>query len=281
MSKSKLTDQVLNDVVKLNVGGVRYETTLSTLRQHPDTFLSKMVSPDNRDRFPTKEDGSYFIDRDGDLFRYILDYYRCGSIPILNCRNYCPSGMRCRCIAIDVDRLEMECDFFGLEFDEVVPPNSPMREWKDEKNIISELRTDWSNMRDELTAQIVGDLMELIIIECQKPDGDLQEKLSVSYIMNDEMSVSCRRCSGELSSHQRVISLSSIINYPVKFINVWKWIRDSMQSSVQSSVSSIMMSSRQPKVDIWYPSNYCKVKYCGGSYNVDSLEVEISGIPYF
>ena len=54
--------------VRLNVGGKMYKTTLDTLRKDPDSMLSAMFSG----RFELKadeEDGAYFIDRDGKLFR--------------------------------------------------------------------------------------------------------------------------------------------------------------------------------------------------------------------
>ncbi|XP_022783164.1 BTB/POZ domain-containing protein KCTD15-like [Stylophora pistillata] len=57
-----------SSTVKLNVGGRIYKTTLDTLRKDPDSMLSAMFSG----RFELKadeEDGAYFIDRDGELFR--------------------------------------------------------------------------------------------------------------------------------------------------------------------------------------------------------------------
>ncbi|XP_022810468.1 uncharacterized protein LOC111347493 [Stylophora pistillata] len=63
--------------IKLNVGGKIYKTTLDTLRKDPDSMLCAMFSG----KFELKadeEDGAYFIDRDGKLFRYILNYLRDG-----------------------------------------------------------------------------------------------------------------------------------------------------------------------------------------------------------
>lgn len=54
--------------VKLNVGGKIYKTTLNTLRKDPNSMLCAMFSG----RYEVKadeEDGAYFIDRDGKLFR--------------------------------------------------------------------------------------------------------------------------------------------------------------------------------------------------------------------
>ena len=60
--------------IKLNVGGQYFTTSLETLTKDPGSMLHAMFSG----RFDTKpaEDGSYFIDRDGTHFRYILNYLR-------------------------------------------------------------------------------------------------------------------------------------------------------------------------------------------------------------
>ena len=61
------------DMVRLNVGGQIYCTTLSTLRSE-ETMLSAMFSG----RFDVRKDadGAVFIDRDGTHFRHILNYLR-------------------------------------------------------------------------------------------------------------------------------------------------------------------------------------------------------------
>ncbi|KAL9653864.1 hypothetical protein ABK040_012925 [Willaertia magna] len=63
-----------NLVIKLNVGGKIFLTTLTTLLNEKDTFFTNYFS----DRFkPSCEvDGSYFIDRNYKYFEYILDHLR-------------------------------------------------------------------------------------------------------------------------------------------------------------------------------------------------------------
>ena len=53
--------------VKLNVGGVHFKTSLLTLTKDPNSMLSAMFSGQFEENLD--EDGSYFIDRHGDLFR--------------------------------------------------------------------------------------------------------------------------------------------------------------------------------------------------------------------
>ena len=63
-----------SSLVKLNVGGHKYTTSLTTLRTQPDSMLAIMFS--GRHQLATDEDGAYFIDRDGTHYRHILNYLR-------------------------------------------------------------------------------------------------------------------------------------------------------------------------------------------------------------
>ena len=68
------TTKAFEKIVTLNVGGTKYTTSLSTLTKYPDSMLGAMFS--GRHALPQQEDGSYFIDRDGDMFSNILSYLR-------------------------------------------------------------------------------------------------------------------------------------------------------------------------------------------------------------
>jgi hypothetical protein len=69
-----MTTNTFDKIVTLNVGGTKYTTSLSTLTKYPDSMLGAMFS--GRHALPQQEDGSFFIDRDGDTFRYVLLYLR-------------------------------------------------------------------------------------------------------------------------------------------------------------------------------------------------------------
>lgn len=64
--------------VKLDIGGNHFTTSLLTLTKESESMLSAMFS--GRHPLKTEADGSYFIDRDGTHFRYILNYLRDGCI---------------------------------------------------------------------------------------------------------------------------------------------------------------------------------------------------------
>ncbi|XP_038647227.1 BTB/POZ domain-containing protein KCTD8-like isoform X1 [Scyliorhinus canicula] len=64
------------EVVELNVGGQVYVTKHDTLLSVSDSLLAKLFSRNNVQVLPRDNRGRYFLDRDGFLFRYILDYLR-------------------------------------------------------------------------------------------------------------------------------------------------------------------------------------------------------------
>lgn len=66
-----------NDRILLDIGGVHYSTTLSTLRSVPHSYFDNMFNSELYGE-PEKDSitGRYFVDRNGTLFQYILDFLR-------------------------------------------------------------------------------------------------------------------------------------------------------------------------------------------------------------
>ncbi|XP_057379435.1 potassium voltage-gated channel protein Shal-like [Daphnia carinata] len=60
----------------INVSGRRFETWRNTLEKYPDTLLGS----NEREFFYDEETKEYFFDRDPDIFRHILNYYRTGKL---------------------------------------------------------------------------------------------------------------------------------------------------------------------------------------------------------
>ncbi|XP_041348522.1 potassium voltage-gated channel protein Shal-like isoform X2 [Gigantopelta aegis] len=60
----------------INVSGRRFETWRTTLEKYPDTLLGS----NEKDFFFDEETKEYFFDRDPDLFRHVLNYYRTGKL---------------------------------------------------------------------------------------------------------------------------------------------------------------------------------------------------------
>ncbi len=63
-------------LIDLNVGGVKYTTSKTTLSKYEDSMLYRMICT----QLENKKDAEQriFIDRDGQLFRYILNFLRDG-----------------------------------------------------------------------------------------------------------------------------------------------------------------------------------------------------------
>ncbi len=72
--------------IDLNVGGQHYTITIDTLTRFNDSLLFRMFSRSRSESESAspKSDVPYFIDRDGILFRYILNYLRAGDQMPLN-----------------------------------------------------------------------------------------------------------------------------------------------------------------------------------------------------
>ena len=88
------------DLVCLNVGGVLYTTTKATLSRFPNSMLGAMFNGS----MPTTLDGegNYFIDRDGMIFAYVLNFLRSSSLAL-------PDEFR------HYDQLAVEADFYQIE----------------------------------------------------------------------------------------------------------------------------------------------------------------------
>ncbi|XP_054962894.1 potassium voltage-gated channel subfamily D member 1 isoform X3 [Pan paniscus] len=85
-----------DEVLVVNVSGRRFETWKNTLDRYPDTLLGSS----EKEFFYDADSGEYFFDRDPDMFRHVLNFYRTG-------RLHCP---RQECI----QAFDEELAFYGL-----------------------------------------------------------------------------------------------------------------------------------------------------------------------
>eukprot|EP00062_Callorhinchus_milii_P024297 gi/632984054/ref/XP_007908950.1/ PREDICTED: potassium channel regulatory protein [Callorhinchus milii] len=88
-----------SEVIILNVGGTKFATSPATLRKWRDSKLARMLEGGDPDIRPVN--GQFFVDRDGSLFRYILDFLR-------TCELTLPPDFS------DFNRLAREADFYDL-----------------------------------------------------------------------------------------------------------------------------------------------------------------------
>lgn len=94
-------DSLFSEIIELNVGGQVYVTRYKTLIAVPDSLLWNMFSKKTPRELARDSKGRFFLDRDGFLFRYILDYLRDLNLVL---PDYFP----------EKSRLQREADFFQL-----------------------------------------------------------------------------------------------------------------------------------------------------------------------
>ena len=110
MSK-RLSQVHFSSTVKLDVGGQHFTTTVQTLTKDRNSMLAAMFS--GKFEMKPSEDGSFFIDRDGTHFRFILNFLRTGKLTL-------PEG------ATFIKELEEEAEFYQIQglIDALKPANS-------------------------------------------------------------------------------------------------------------------------------------------------------------
>lgn len=95
-------------MIKLNIGGEWFTTARSTLLSEENSLFQDMLSSnetfDHSDSDDHSQSGSgyFFIDRDGTLFRYILNYLRSGEL-------ICPQNFN------EYEQLLKEAEFYRLD----------------------------------------------------------------------------------------------------------------------------------------------------------------------
>jgi len=67
-----------DEIISLDVGGTRFDTSRQTLLKDPNSMLAKMFDPESKMKPGLLRNGAYFLDRDPEWFRTILNYLRNG-----------------------------------------------------------------------------------------------------------------------------------------------------------------------------------------------------------
>ncbi|KAK2853909.1 hypothetical protein Q5P01_006570 [Channa striata] len=101
MAQTESQSSTFPEIVELNVGGQVYVTRLETVTAVPNSLLWAKFAQGSPGELPKDSKGRFFFDRDGFLFRYILDYLRDSEL-------FLPEFFKER------RRLQKEADFFQL-----------------------------------------------------------------------------------------------------------------------------------------------------------------------
>ena len=110
----KLESMTFSSTVNLNVGGHHFTTSIHTLTKDPKSMLAAMFS--GRFEMKPSKDGSFFIDRDGTYFRFILNYLRDGKLSL-------PEG------STFLEEIATEAEFYQIQgiLDELEGPRPAAR----------------------------------------------------------------------------------------------------------------------------------------------------------
>ncbi|KAJ8040594.1 BTB/POZ domain-containing protein KCTD21 [Holothuria leucospilota] len=90
-----------SQVITINVGGNKYTISTRSLFEYKDSKLYKLCL-DKTHRHGKDHEGNVFINRDGELFKYVLRYMQQGQLVL-------PKGFT------DADALAVEADYYGVK----------------------------------------------------------------------------------------------------------------------------------------------------------------------
>jgi hypothetical protein len=150
------------ETIQFNVGGKHFEVSRALIDGHPDTMLAKMISEtwenENNNGKPL------FIDRDGVIFRHVLNYLRYGSIDL-------PP-------TIPKTMFQRELDYYGITAQESTVKHTSF--------------TDFVNStKVKLKSEQLTDEMLSLAAEChckfsRNRNGDMNGEDSVSFHLNEK-----------------------------------------------------------------------------------------------
>lgn len=111
LTNMKLSNRSADYVVTLCVGGCSYTTTLGTLTAVPSSYLAILFGDQSLWRPSSTFPGSDtpFIDRDGELFRFVLAYLR----SVRDCAQQ-QQPLLLPDSPLQLQQLKAEADFYGL-----------------------------------------------------------------------------------------------------------------------------------------------------------------------
>ena len=131
------TNLLSTSIIKLNIGGHKYSTTLSTLTKFNSIF--KIIF-EHKWKTTIDDEGAMFFDRDGEIFSYILQFFRSGKIIFIEEHNQ----------KIIEEQILEEADFFQITSlkDYICGiPNRELDELPKYRNYDTFLPIEWLQMK--------------------------------------------------------------------------------------------------------------------------------------
>ena len=170
----------MDNIVKLNVGGTKFYTKISTLQKHPETRLGQL---NFQSQEYIAEKHFFFFDRNPELFNIILDFYRNGSVHL-------PSGI---CSALT----EIELEFWGIPFNNIseccrsniLNANNELETIKNIKDVFGNY--DTSDVINVMNSK--WSYLHKLWLFLEEPVSSRPAKVSI-YYLNTFLFTNCSRC---------------------------------------------------------------------------------------
>lgn len=154
--------------VNLNVGGVVFGTTRSTLTKYDGFFKNTLES---RDASENNEIGTIFIDRDPTHFRSVLNFMRDGNTPIPESK-------------IEKDQLLQEATYYKLEGLVYLCGGEPSDEWK-RANFEIRYTSDYATQKAFIDNRVGEEKLRMVIDWNTLIWGDIQTNLiALEFVRN-------------------------------------------------------------------------------------------------
>eukprot|EP00735_Rhodelphis_limneticus_P009434 TRINITY_DN2752_c0_g1::TRINITY_DN2752_c0_g1_i2::g.27618::m.27618 TRINITY_DN2752_c0_g1::TRINITY_DN2752_c0_g1_i2::g.27618 ORF type:complete len:244 (+),score=7.05,sp/Q4G0X4/KCD21_HUMAN/31.91/8e-12,BTB_2/PF02214.17/7.5e-12,BTB_2/PF02214.17/4.7e+03 TRINITY_DN2752_c0_g1_i2:195-926(+) len=183
-------------VIKLNVGGTVHMTRFSTLLQYGENYLTQMVQNHYKGLIQTPEiDGALFIDRDGTLFKYVLEALRAegpDSTPTF------PES--------ESDSIRREFDFYGVPLPSTLDDPS-----KQGKAILTITLGQWTETweEDPCCSGGVRTCSQPVSLDCSYP-AEVREFCPDSQILPQALIKMFTPTNGNFSEHLPVDFLNQV-----------------------------------------------------------------------
>jgi len=223
-----------NKVIRLNVGGVYFVTTLSTLQACPNSTLAAMFSPSSHFQpAVTDETGAFFLDTDPVLFGFVLNWCRNGHLPLEQ-------------EGIDWRGLEVIADYFGIEEMKEEARNQRKLRHKllkekvrNEKELIDIMK---EKMRNE---QELIDVQKNILQTVQHQHQEIIEKLDEAEGHQDivdaiyDVQTSVNNVADEVEGIELSVDVDGIVS-ELQDVNKALWYGDEANNNVVTRVNRVV-----------------------------------------
>lgn len=230
-------------VIDLNVGGIHFTTTKTTLCRYEDSMLALMISGN----YPTykDKDGRLFIDRDGSLFSHVLNYLRYSKLNINELSNQ-NNEFNCENVVQIINKLSnlrIEADFYRIDslINDIDQLLASQREKFEKLAILNENRFNYYHLQVQNLQSNAASIQQNLA----KEDGYHLELIEHNFLNTNTKCL-------QIIAHYDVFKMLPLMKDDMEIIERAKQsINESLQSQVPHKLS------QEHRHNFWYLGNDC------------------------